>query len=78
MSVSKEELKNKGTIVEASLEAEVVALRATRELLEEQLLVATTALERLSRLGNGAVVGNSEGNCIAVAALHDILDLGTK
>jgi len=36
---------------------------------EERLIRYETALEKLSKLGNGEIPGNSIGNCIAQAAL---------
>ena len=39
--------------------------------LEQRLAVVTEALERLSRLGNGDILGNSDGNVIAQKALAE-------
>lgn len=40
--------------------------------LEEQNAELVAALEKLARLGNGNQLGNSEGNCIAQAALSKV------
>ena len=40
--------------------------------LRAKLAVAVEALEKLSRLGNGNMLGNSDGNMIARAALAQI------
>lgn len=67
----------------AELEAEVERLREyhegykeevmdTIEELRRQQAVLVEALEKLARLGNGEHYGNSEGNCIAIAALASV------
>lgn len=41
----------------------------------EPFQILLKALEKLSRLGNGDQLGNSEGNCIAIEALRAVLPL---
>jgi hypothetical protein len=41
----------------------------------EPFQILVSALEKLSRLGNGDRLGNSEGNSIAIAALRAVLPL---
>jgi hypothetical protein len=48
-------------------------LTAKVKLQEQQLTIATTALDKLSRLGNEPHVGNSIGNDMAKEALVSIL-----
>lgn len=51
-------------------DAEIAKLQAVVD-------VATTALEKLSRLGNEPHLGNSDGNVIAHIALKEIAALNT-
>jgi chromosome condensin MukBEF complex kleisin-like MukF subunit len=59
--------------LEAKLEKAVTALKFYRiEELETKLAQAVESLEKLARLGNGDLYGNSDGNMIARAALAEL------
>jgi uncharacterized Zn finger protein (UPF0148 family) len=56
--------------IKISHEADELEHKCNR--LERQQAVLVEALEKLARLGNGEHYGNSEGNCIAIAALASV------
>jgi uncharacterized Zn finger protein (UPF0148 family) len=56
--------------IKISHEADELEHKCNR--LERQQKVLVEALEKLARLGNGEHYGNSEGNCIAIAALASV------
>ena len=56
----------------------VPLLRKKIKELEAQISVASSALDELSKLGNGPIRGNSIGNCIAIEALEKLNLEGLK